>query len=190
MTLLMKLNVVWAGLPGGPGLSTFYAGAASTTAYGAIRALFLTLQNNTPQSVTYQFPASGFIIESSTGVQTGTWSTTASSNLQGTDVNPYSAATGAVINWRTASLNARGHTIQGRTFLVPIIGSMYQTDGSLNNSYVSGLITNATTMINTTPGDFRVWSRPTTPGGSDGTAAPITSVRVTDRVQVLRRRRS
>lgn len=189
MAHLQKLVVQWTGWAGAPGLSTFYATDTSSTSLAALRAFFQAERNQFPTAITFKFPNTGFIIDETTGIQTGTWTQTFAADVTGTDVNPYSGTSGGVVNWRTSTVR-RSRLMQGRTFLVPLANANYESDGTLLAAFVSGIITNATTMITTTANDFKVWGRPSSPGASDGVGAPITSVRCHDRAQVLRSRRA
>jgi hypothetical protein len=103
----------------------------------------------------------------------------------------FSAASGAVVHWHTSTL-WRGRLIRGRTFVVPLSGLAYDTNGTLEPGALSLLQTVANGLINTTSGHMVIWARPnpTTPrpekGGFKGS---VISASVVDKVAVLKSRR-
>jgi hypothetical protein len=104
---------------------------------------------------------------------------------------PYSAASGAVITWRTAGVR-NGRRVRGRTFIVPLATSAYQADGTLAAAFITSMNTNlngAGFLGSTESAILGVFSRPTTKGGSDGSWHQVQGFSIPDKVAVLRSRR-
>lgn len=186
MTSIEKYVVQWTGFPGAPGYSVFY-GPTLSAHEADIRNLFQSIKNQFPQSVFWNYPSSGFIINDATGVATGTWSTAGQATSQGSDVGSYAAASGASTTWLTAGINARGHRVKGRTFWVPMAGSAFDTDGTLKSSTVTAWLAAHNAFLAAVAGHFSVWTRPV--GGSGGASNPVTGFSLPDRAAVLRSRR-
>lgn len=103
----------------------------------------------------------------------------------------WAAPVGAVITWNTATVH-NSRRIRGRSFVVPLASSQYDTDGTLTSS-CTGALDSAATALRTggTLTELIVWVRPTVAGGgADGTGGVVTSHRVPDMGAILRSRRS
>lgn len=198
-TNLARVRVSWQNWPGAPGVSTFYygttAGALPTQAQiDGIRAFFNTLAGWFPTGLTINVPNSGDQIDWLDGRITGTWSVpTLPAVVTGTNSNTYAGNAGAVIHWLTAGV-VNGHRVRGRTFLVPLGSSMYDSSGSLATTAITTLTGAGNTLVGLGDGPPAVWSRPfTSPGGvtpsRSGSAHQVTSVRVPDLAVSQRSRR-
>lgn len=190
MTDLDRGIISWTGtgVVGG-GVSVFYAtpGGSFMT---KLHDFFSAIIGFFPATVTLTFPSSGDTIDSATGHLVGSWTGTTQTNLNGLDAASYSGRSGATIGWLTNTLVPPGgvyktsHRVKGRTFLVPVKGSFYQNDGTIEGAVLTSLKTNADALITAGAGHFHIWHRPS-PGGSDGVAAPVVSSRIKDKVAVL-----
>lgn len=102
----------------------------------------------------------------------------------------WAAPVGAVITWGTNAVK-NSRRVKGRTFLVPISSSVFDTDGTLNPTN-STTIDNAANALRTATSDVQlvVYSRPSAPGATDGSAPEVTSHRIPDTAAILTSRRS
>jgi len=181
-----RIEVVWAGLTGLPGVTVIHSLDSVSGALAAIRAFFNSISGVFPTGLTWSFPNSGDVFESTTGVLTGGWSDTAVSNVTGAGVSTYAAGTGAFVRWQTGAI-VGGRRLRGRTFLAPMDKDSYDASGTIVDSRVTTMQTAANTLVAT--GTMNVWHRPTTPGGSDGALHVVTAATVADQVTALRSRR-
>lgn len=181
MTALVQARIQWTGMSGGPGISTFYWLDSDGVQMAAMRTFFEAIKANMPPSVTIKYPVVGNTIDDSTGLATGTWSTTAQSDTVGTNTGGYSAASGAVINWHTGIFTA-GRELRGKTFLVPLGNLVYGTDGRIIPAAISSYKAAAAPLYAGTK-PIRVYS-PTA-----HTSAPVTGTDVPAKAVVLRSRR-
>lgn len=189
----MKITAQWDGFPGAPGYTNLYfmgGGGLITdaqqvadrvrTAFGHLVPLFPT---NMAINIDPEVP----VIDESTGMTTDFRTIDPPSEIGGGGSGGYAGPTGAVVTWRTNDLRG-GRRIRGRTFLVPLAGSAFEANGSLNSGSLIALRSFADELVG---GDFDselvVWSRPT--GGSGGVAATVTSATIPDMAAVLRSRR-
>lgn len=175
----------WQGFPGAPGYSVFYA-TPDMGVSGLIKTFFSSIASILPNNVLIACPTVGDRLDEATGLLTGTWSGGVGGSVPGTYSGVYPGPAGAAITWETAGI-ARGRRVRGRTFIVPIVGDAFQNDGSLGAGALATLQTAADTLVSGAAGDLLVWSRPRL--GAGGSAHPIVSARVSDRVAVLRSRR-
>lgn len=94
------------------------------------------------------------------------------------------AGVGAVVTWRSTLATRRG---RGRTFLVPMPSTSYETDGTLSPSTLTTLQGAATTLVNSSLSDngwaLGVWSE------ADGVLRDFVTATVRDRVAFLSSRR-
>lgn len=188
MTALNKIPVSWGSWPGAPGVSTFYSfGGNLDNDTAAIRAFFNSLVAQIPSGITLSVPGVGDVIDDNDGKITGAWNATAAPAIvTGTGSGVYAGNAGGVVHWLTAGV-ANGHRIRGRTFIVPLISTAFDSGGSLSTTALSALRNAATAMIAAGAGDFRVWHRPV--GGTGGSAAAVLTSSVPDLAITLRSRR-
>jgi hypothetical protein len=187
--VVARVRVAWQNWPGAPGVSTFYADETITqAAIDSLRAFFNGCGALLPTGLTIQVPSSGDIIDQGTGSLTGAWSVattpTVVTGSGGTGV--YAGNAGAVIHWLTPDLFG-GRRLRGRSFLVPLIGTAYENNGSLSSATISAISGAATTFLAAVPGMWNVWHRPR-PGFAGGNGT-IESFRVPDLAVSLRSRR-
>ena len=184
MTEIYRVRSIWTGFPGGPGVTTMYF-LDTATAVGSIHTFWGVVAAKLPNDVHIQVENAGDILEDSTGALTGAWSSSAVSSVAGAMSDAYSAPSGAVVDWNTETI-AGGRRLRGRTFIVPLGGPNYQTDGSLATLTVSALQGAADDLVASQSASFVIWHRGT---GSDGSSGLVTSAKVPDLAAVLRSRR-
>lgn len=183
-----RVSCSWQGWPGSPGLTQMYL--IDPPAQGnidAIRTFFNALAGLLPSGLTIQVPSSGDTLSEVDGKITGAWSVgTTPTVVTGTAAGAYSGTSGAVVHWLTNAVVA-GRRVRGRTFLVPLANTAYDTAGSLLTSALTTIQTAAAAYVSGQTGKACVWARPA-PGRS-GSLASITSSKVPDLAVVMRSRR-
>jgi len=195
MTELWRYQVVWTGWSGSPGYTTLFADAVDAP-QGHADAVWNLLgtalsdasgvMNYLPLGVKLTFPAVMERVESSTNDLIGTAAVTPPSTITGTGSNLYSAASGACITWKTGTFK-NGRRIVGRTFLIPLNGLAYDTDGTLGADFLTKVRSAAATYISAPTSNPIIMSRAEPPGV--GGAAQVIAASIADKTAVLRSRR-
>lgn len=158
MANLDRIRVSWTGFPGSPGVSTFYSTDAPYT-MGALYALYANMAAFLPIDVTISFPTTGDIIDPLNGSLTGTWAGPTEADVVGTGTGPYAAPTGIMIRWDTGSI-LDGHRLQGRTYLVPAVGGIFDGDGSIATGPLGTARGFVAAFLTADSGRLVVWHRP------------------------------
>ena len=183
---LDKAVFQWTGFTGEPGYSVFYSEHGSFGVRDALQNFFATFKAFLAPGVIIHSPASGFVIDETTGAIVDTWSTSAPTNIVSSGAGKYSAPSGAVVSWQTGTIHGR-RVMQGRTFLVPLMGDAYDTDGTLLATCVTAIDSAATTLRGAAAPHLGIYARGSaTVAGKFG---PIIGHRVPDKAAVLRSRR-
>lgn len=203
MQLMAKAQMRWNGILGAPGYSSFYFREFGWDAVGDIDAtdaqsiidrvdtfaevVKAWLPYNTNLTVSNDVE----IIDAENGDLLGAVGGTADPP----HVSPqalgqtYAGPVGAVVNWKTGGFR-NGRRIKGRTFLVPLNGGVFDTNGTLAAGLITSLTAGAAALAaNNANGDLGVWARPTGPAATDGIWTVISSSNVPDLAAVLRSRR-
>ena len=198
MTEICKVKVNWTGFAGAPGYSNFYFNdftdgtMTQTIANGAANKVDTWLGSVVallPLAVTIAVDSAVEVIESTNGELQGFFNVAGLPVRTGNNVEPYSAASGACVNWYTGGVR-NGRRVRGRTFIVPIGGESLATNGTIDDSKLTLLRTASTNLISDVgSGDHGVWSRPSGPSATDGEWFSTTAVTVNDKVAVLTSRR-
>lgn len=200
---ILRVTARWTGFTGAPGYSNFHftsdagfwdgglfgdeAELAAESAAGRVRAAFDAIDQWLPTRVNIGIEPETVILDSDTGEIVGSVPVEVDPVESGGTSRAYSAASGAVVNWRTNDYRF-GRRIRGRTFIVPLAGDAYGTDGTLADNALSSLRSFATTLIaDQADPQFGVWSRPRS--GAGGVFATAVSASVPDMSAVLRSRR-
>lgn len=200
---MLRITALWSGFNGAPGYSNFFFNTdggfwdggiigddLQATADGAserVSAAFNAMREYLPSGVEVRVHPEAEVIDSNTGEARGIIEVPEGYALGNGGSGGWSAASGAVVNWRTNDYRA-GRRIRGRTFLVPLAGKAYEADGTLAGLARTAIQEFGTTMIGGTgTADFGVWSRPR--GGSGGVWATVVASTVPDMAAVLRSRR-
>lgn len=210
MAPITRVKLRWSGFQGAPGLTVFHfrdfegAGGFAAEAAGGVARVHTfadTIKTLIPGGVTLQVAPDVESIEETTGelldvrseVVPGAVFNNAAAGLS------YASAVGAVINWRTNGVR-NGRRIRGRSFIVPLSGPKFESNGTLGNDTITTLQNAANALIlgSGTP-DLGVWARPTrvkdaqgVPTGEtlpDGIWYVASSANVPDMGAVLRSRR-
>lgn len=186
MTVLRQ-RITWGNFPGAPGYSNFFSRELiGTTQANALHVFFDAIKGFMPTGLQWTFPTTGDKIDESTGKITGSTSLPVLAPVTATGTGTYSGAAGAVVNW-TSDTFTNGHRRRGRTFLVPIIASQFDTNGSLATACQSALQAAAGVLWNTTKPDFIIFRYPRP--GLGASYATVDGYNVPDLTAVLRSRR-
>lgn len=186
-------RAVWTGIPGGTGISTFYTTVGAFQAdVDFIRAFFAGVAGSLAAGVSVQVLAEGVTINEVSGAVTGTWGPfTAPGAVVGTGGVNFAAPVGAYVQWRTGGV-VHNRRVRGRTFLVPLGAGLYDAQGTIVNTNLSGIQTAAAALV-TNLTDMGIWSRPFagSPGNParSGSVHTVTSALAVDKAVVLRSRR-
>lgn len=185
MTSLSRVRVDWTGFVGGPGVSTFYC-TDPAALLPDLRTFFEALKTTISDNVLIEYENAGDIIESTTGVLTGAWSTSVVSNTTCTNGEPYNAAGGLVVNWLTDVILA-GRRLRGKTFVVPIGGGgAFDSNGQIDGG-VRATVDAAAAALIASAGGLEIWKRPK--GGTGGGHGAVTAGVTSSKAAVLRSRR-
>lgn len=190
MAAIAQVKCQWAG-SGVVGLAftTFYVGSGGggiPTGVNAIAQFFNGLKALLPAAVSITVPASGQSYDDVTGQLLGTWGGPPVQVIQGTGTGALASASGASIRWLTGVV-VRRHQLVGRSFIVPMVGSAFNTNGVIAPANQTILV-NAAALI---PGSgaVRVWSRPSAANSHIGASAVISGASVSNVGSILRSRR-
>lgn len=190
---ILRVMMRWTGFNGAPGYSAFhFAGGgglisdAQQVATRVASGMFI-LRPALPASVQIAVESEVTRLDSDTGEILGFHAIDELDDYSGQGTEGYSAASGGVINWRTDDVRF-GRRIRGRTFIVPLSGESYESDGSLTSSALGTLRNFADEIVGgDIDSEFGVWSRPR--AGTGGVFATATGYHVPDMSAVLRSRR-
>lgn len=200
---ILRITARWSGFTGAPGYSSFHfntdggfwdggllGDAAQQAADGAaarVTEAFSDLSSLLPQGVRIDIESEAQILDSDTGEIIGFAEVPPGATSGGSGGGGWSAASGAVVNWRTNDYRF-GRRIRGRTFLVPLNGSSYEGDGTLSNTARLAIANFGSEMVEGEgSAGFGVWSRPR--NGVGGVFASVVSYNNPDMAAVLRSRR-
>lgn len=198
MVQLARIKVNWTGFVGSPGYTNLYwrdpgSGTMSqpvvNSAITAVDTWLNAWQSSIPNSVSYVVAPDVDVIDDTSGELVNLFTGTPAVSRFGTAVGAYSAASGAVVNWKTQGLH-RARKIRGRTFMVPLSSVAMDTAGTLDGTKLAALRTATANMISAFgTSALVVWCRPSDKDTPDGVAATVTGYTIPDMAAVLRSRR-
>jgi len=186
MATLAKVVALWQSWPGAPGYSVFYANNLNP-ALAPYQSFFETIKALIPSGTTISIQGTGVLIDDASGAITGTYSQTPPTSTLCTGVGNYPGAAGAVCHWLTNGI-VNGRRLRGRTFIVPLLSSAFDSNGSIGGTQLTTLTNAAATLAGASTANFRVWHRPV--GGLGGSSADVVSSSVPDLCVTTRSRRS
>jgi len=158
MTSIQRVRCDWTGFIGQPGVSTFYAVAASTLV-PQLRTFFDAIKLLLPTDVNIQVEGSGDELESTTGALTGSWTTTTPASVQGASANVYSAVSGALVQWKSDTVLS-GRRLRGHTFIVPLVAVGYDTSGQVLSTFRTSLNAAAAALVLAAGSNMLLYQRP------------------------------
>jgi hypothetical protein len=190
---ISRVTAQWSGFPGAPGYSNFHFQSSTGTPdnqanVDLVRSFFQAARDQIAAGVTITVNPTVEVLDDATGalVDYDTVATAPAVVLGGASGN-YSGPSGAVINWLTNAV-VGGRRLRGRTFLVPLGNSAYQSDGTLGGTSLASLNTAAALLSGAGfSSGFGILSRPA--GGGAISFGEVTAHRIPDMAAVLRSRR-
>lgn len=191
MASILEVKTIFNNFSGAPGYNQLYfnvtAGAdhGAQDAYAAAYAFWNNVVVQMSEGITFAVQGDVKELDPLTGTATVIWNVITSGQSNFASAGPYAGGSGAVVNWKTGVLRV-GHLLKGRTFIVPLGASSYQSDGTLATATVSALNTHAANLLTATA-DLCVG--PPVGHPRAGTSATATSFQVRDHVAQLRSRR-
>jgi hypothetical protein len=199
MALIARVKVNWTGFIGAPGFTnlhfapTDFGPSITQTVVNDAQAKVDTWLNAWkaafPTTVLWGVDPTVEVIEDSTGDLQEYMTVTPEAVESGSQAGAYAAASGAVVNWSTAGVR-NGRRVRGRTFMVPLSGAAFESNGTLLNTALTGWRNASTAMITTVDAaTLVVWSRPSGIGASDGISHAVTAATIADKAAVLTSRR-
>src|SRR5664279_2073822 len=165
---IQRVRVVMNNWPGAPGYINFYENS-DVVSHEPYRVFFDAIKALVPIGLTFQVPGIGDILSEETGNIIGSYSFTTPALVTGTGNATYPNGVGACIDWLTTGVVA-GRRVMGRTFLVPMATSIYDTNGTLTPTAITTIGAAATALIAAMTPKFLIWSRPFA-GGPGGVPA-------------------
>lgn len=190
MTSIVRLRVAWSGsATTGPGLSTFYTSTSGSGLPAAVKAFYTAIASLFPPGLTWTIPNSGDLIEDTTGELAGTWSEpSGGGTVLGSTAAAFVRGAGIRVKWPTSGVR-HGRRVVGSTFLTSAVIGTFDNTGTLTDANVTTVLTAAQNLRTAAP-TLRILSKPSTPGGNDGTSSLVNDVLVPDQVTWLRSRRT
>lgn len=190
MTALAQIKVAWSGAGVvGNSTSTFYSyttgGALPQTANG-LTTFFNAIKGLISSGITITVPQAGQTYDDVTGQLVGSWGGPAQAPVAGTAAGAQQSASGASVEWITGVI-LRRHLLVGRTFLVPLASSAFNSSGVLSPASVTTIASAAAGLASLQ--SARIWSRPSVANSHVGGSGVIISASVKNLNAVLRSRR-
>lgn len=157
--------VRWTGGPIGAGATVLHfvsigSGVAAQQIADAVRVLFDSIKAFVPATVTWSFDSEMKQLGDD-GTLLAVYAVTPPANVQATGAGAYAAGTGLMVRHTTGTILG-GRRIQGRTFIVPLLGSSYATTGVIGGATQTA-VTAAFQALRATVNGFgtplAVWSR-------------------------------
>lgn len=190
-TNLSQIRCVLSGWNGAPGYTNFYIDSVDPTAcqdmHNAAHTFFDSIKGQFPTSVRINFPTDVRQVDAATG-DLGSVVTigTPAAEVVGLGTADFNAAAGASVTWLTTT-PAASRLVTGRTYLVPLGGNFYESNGTPASAGLTVLRNAAAALVSAMDPIFVVWRRPV--AGAGGSVAPIVGSRVNDIGVVLKSRR-
>ena len=165
MVMPSQYRAIWTVPGGGTGYSVLHFAnvvtqAAAQAAAARIRSFFLAMAPNLPDDVQINFDSEVLILDVA-GALTGVFAVTPPPVVNGSSSGAYSRATGARVDWSTGSIIA-GRRLTGRTYIVPVVGASFDTEGVLNTTAKASIQAGADALLAnllTDGNQLLVWSR-------------------------------
>ena len=197
MAALNRVRVALTGFPGGPGIATFYAVGVATF-IPALHDLWANLATLMPLDVHITIEPTGDIIESSSGVITGSWSQPATATMVGSSSAKYAAPAGILLRWTTDKI-VDGKHLRGRTFVVPVTNDQFEVNGQLSAGALANFPPFLNAFVSSQSANLVIWHRPRKARAATPTSLAViaragdfgnvTGSGVSPKVAVLRSRR-
>lgn len=189
---MQELIVDWTGFQGGPGVSVMYFDEAVSIPRASLRTFFDAIKALIPDDATVNIRAEGDLIQASDGALIGSWSGAPVAAVVGTATANYAAPVGVQLKWSTAGI-VHNRRVRGRTFLVPMASTAFDSAGAVSSTAISTILTAAQAYLTAAGTSPLIWSRPFAgaPGNPAriGTSHVVTAVSIPNKPVVLTSRR-
>lgn len=166
MSQVFLAKAVWDGIPSGTGvtqLAFLWDGGAVDSTLSDLHNFFNAITAQLPATVGVTVHQEADLFDPASGDLEGTvTAATALPRVVGTGSGTYANGSGCSVIWETGSI-ARSRRCRGRTYLVPLVGSAYQSDGTLAAGTISAIQGAANAIVTSTAArsqGLQVWSRP------------------------------
>jgi hypothetical protein len=186
-----QITATMTGWNGAPGYMSLYCQGTDTVAIqdfaNAFRAWIDAIKGQFPTSVQFAWRSDYRQVNEITGdlVTIGALGVVPSV-VNGAGTADFNAGAGASVNWLTAD-SAGSRLRTGRTYLVPLGGNAYESNGTLTPAGLVVLRAAAAAFVVTTGGTHVVWKRPV--DGAGGAISEVIASRVNDIGALLKSRR-
>lgn len=183
-----QYRALWSVPGGGTGFSVLHFtlagnGGVAQTIADQTRVFFEAVKGGFPDDVTINYDSEVLdLLED--GTLSAVWPVTPPAATTGTSAAVYSRAAGARIDWGTDTI-VNGRRLSGRTYLVPMGSTFFDTVGLITTANRAALVTAGTNFITQTGLNrpLRVWSR------THGVSAVVTDASAPAAGAILRGRR-
>jgi hypothetical protein len=189
MTALARIRVTWhGGAVVGPAVSTFYAlGDQAPALQAEAGNYFNAIKPAFPGTVNWVIPSTGELIEDSTGELLDVWESGTPQLPVGGSGSSFSQGVGIRVVWLTNGV-VGGRRVRGATFLCPIGGPNFSTDGTIVDGTLTSQAEAANDFVDSVEGGLQIWSRPAV--ARPGTSNKVIGAQIPDKVSWLRTRRT
>lgn len=161
-----------------------------TSAVAAMRAFFQSHAAYIAGIVTISWDGVGIEKDTTTGTLIGVTAYTPPAAVTASGSGTVALPAGSSVRWNTSSV-VNGRMIRGRTFIVPLVTTSYESNGSLTATYITASTAAAaqvrTSSLASGTWSRAIWHRPV--NGAGGATGEVMSSSVKDVVAVLRSRR-
>lgn len=202
MVAMFEIKTVWTGGITGTGYTNHYfihSDPPSTGALDAatnVKAFWEAVKVLIPTGISLQIQNAVRVLEDTDGSLDSIIDIAAPAVTAGSGAGVYAKPVGACVDWLTTTVHGT-RRMEGRTFIVPLFASAWQSDGTLLDAYRTTIQTAASALIAASGPTFCVWGRPRLADATHvppitaraGTSGAVVSSRVPDKAAVLRSRR-
>lgn len=171
----------------GGGVSTFYFDEAHSGFVADVVAFFDTVKGIVPAGVQWTVASSGDLIDVATGDLSGTWTDVAAGPVTATGAGIFALGVGARVKWLTSGIR-NGRRVLGSTFVVPLLGSAFEGNGSITAAAMTAMNASVSNLLTASGTNMRIYSQPK--NGLVGQANTVVGGNAVDTVSWLRSRRT
>ncbi|HKZ21560.1 MAG TPA: hypothetical protein VJQ57_15825, partial [Acidimicrobiia bacterium] len=185
MPNIFQVRTITNGFTGAPGYTQHYfsadgASLGAQDAVDAVRTFWEAVAVQMPTSWIYSIDADVPVLNDSTGALQSVEATTPGTQSVFGDAAAYAGGVGAVTKWLCNEVHG-SKRLTGRTFVVPLNSTKYDSTGTIVTSALTALRTAATDLAGHP--DFGVWGRPI--AGANGLFGLCVASNVRDHVAWL-----
>lgn len=173
MTDLHRVHVACSNFPGAPGVLTLHCQDAPAL-MTSLQTWLNAMVGHQPTGFTYTIQGNGDIFDYVTGEVSSTWTATAPAASVSTSTDTYAAGVGVIVHWKSDSYLS-GRLLRGRSFIVPVNRSSFDTDGSLTSDSLSNFRSQCASFVTAATGNLAIWQRPRLAKAADGSRPAVTA---------------